>query len=384
MATFECKVVELKIEPHPNADLLELAIIGDYRSIVRKGQFKTGSWGIYIPEGAVLPPELISAMGLTGKLAGKEKNRVKAIKLRGVLSQGLVYPCDRVGDEYRFVTLPCRPDDPSGHSEGDIYEIQLGQDMQKEMRVTKYEPPIPTHMAGEVWNAHGYTLKYDVENIKKYPDVIKDGDLVLITEKLHGTWTCFGYHPDIPHPIITSKGLSARGLAFKLNAENMMNLYIRSYQNMHTEGENGHLVSILDRLRAQFVPGLAVYVLGETFGRGVQDLDYGVQKPIFRAFDIYVMDPATREGRYLAGHEFTFTCAKAQIPVVPVLWHGSFSKEVLTELTDGKDNITGSHIREGVVVRPLVQERTHEELGRVILKSVSEAYLLRGEGTEYN
>lgn len=46
MATFEAKVYRLTIEEHPNADALELAVVGDYRSIVRKGQFKTGDLGV--------------------------------------------------------------------------------------------------------------------------------------------------------------------------------------------------------------------------------------------------------------------------------------------------------------------------------------------------
>ena len=48
MAEFEAKVYRLKIEEHPNADALEIARVGDYRSIVRKGQYKTGDLGVYI------------------------------------------------------------------------------------------------------------------------------------------------------------------------------------------------------------------------------------------------------------------------------------------------------------------------------------------------
>ena len=66
MATFEAKVYKLKIEEHPNADALELAVVGDYRSIVRKGQFKTGDLGVYIPEAAVCPDWLIRELGLEG------------------------------------------------------------------------------------------------------------------------------------------------------------------------------------------------------------------------------------------------------------------------------------------------------------------------------
>jgi len=94
MATFEVKVYKLTIEEHPNADAIELAKVGDYRSIVGKGQFNTGDLGVYIPEGAIVPELIIERLGLVGKLAGKKKNRVKAIRLRKVLSQGLIYPVE--------------------------------------------------------------------------------------------------------------------------------------------------------------------------------------------------------------------------------------------------------------------------------------------------
>ena len=61
---------------------------------MQKGVYKTGDLGVYIPEQAVLPEWVISRLGLEGRLAGKAQNRVKAIKLRGVLSQGLIYPVE--------------------------------------------------------------------------------------------------------------------------------------------------------------------------------------------------------------------------------------------------------------------------------------------------
>ena len=178
MAEFECKVYKLEILPHPNADVIELAKVGDYLSIVKKGDFQTGDLGVYIPEAAICPNWLIVELGLEGKLAGKDKNRVKAIKLRGILSQGLIYP----------VHYHPRED-------GDRYEISIngkwlivkeGQDVTEELGIIKWSPPIPVHMAGEVWNAHGMTLKYDVENFKKYPNVLNEGEHVVMTEKIHG------------------------------------------------------------------------------------------------------------------------------------------------------------------------------------------------------
>ncbi|TFG98651.1 RNA ligase (ATP), partial [Candidatus Thorarchaeota archaeon] len=89
MSTFAVKVARIRaIEPIENADVIELAVIGDYRSVVRKGDFRAGDLAVYVPEASLVPEWLLEKMGLTGKLTGKLKNRVKAMKLRGCLSQG--------------------------------------------------------------------------------------------------------------------------------------------------------------------------------------------------------------------------------------------------------------------------------------------------------
>ena len=92
MAAFESRIHALRIEPHPNADRLELAAVGGFRCVVGKDSFTDGDLAAYIPEGAVCPDWLIAELGLEGKLAGAGKNRVKAVRLRGALSQVLVYP----------------------------------------------------------------------------------------------------------------------------------------------------------------------------------------------------------------------------------------------------------------------------------------------------
>lgn len=69
---------------------------------------------------------------------------------------------------------------------------------------------------------------------------------------------------------------------------------------------------------------------------------------------------------------------------VPVLYRGPFDAATLALHMDGKTIIGGAaHIREGVVVTPLI-ERRDDQIGRVILKSVSGDYLLRkGDATEF-
>lgn len=370
MATFEAKVYKLKIEEHPNADALELAVVGDYRSIVRKGQFKTGDLGVYIPEAAVLPEWLIEELGLVGRLAGKRSNRVKAVKLRNILSQGLIYPVTELSDGKPGVKFR------NDVGESLVISVFEGMRVDDVLNITKYEPPIPVHLAGEVWNAHGKTINYDIENFKKYPNVFTEGEPVFFTEKIHGTWSCIGYHPDVEIPIITSKGLSGQGLAFKMNGVNEKNTYVRTlYETPY-----------LDRAKMyveQKYGNVPFYILGEIFGKGIQDLTYGTNEPTFRAFDVYVGQPGT--GRYLGYTDFVQFCQYVGVDRVPVVYTGSFSKEIMEEMTSGKEVISGkeANIREGIVIKPIV-ERYDVELGRVVLKSISEQYLLRKDGTEFN
>ncbi|MCA9692955.1 MAG: RNA ligase (ATP), partial [Myxococcales bacterium] len=187
MATFKVQTVRVLIEEHPNADALELARVGDYRSVVRKGQFKSGDLVAYIPEQAIVPAPLLEELGLTGRLAGKDKDRVKAIRLRGVLSQGLCYPARETWSE--------------------------GQDVGEELGLSKYEPPVPTHMAGNVYGAGPERcVRYDIENFQRYPEVLVAGEEVVFTEKIHGTWCQIGVMPtalaDAEHGplVVSSKG----------------------------------------------------------------------------------------------------------------------------------------------------------------------------------
>jgi RNA ligase (TIGR02306 family) len=357
MASLIVKVVRIKIEPHENADALEIACVGDYQSIVRKGDFVSGELVAYIPEQSIVPEALLDGLGLRGKLAGANGDRVKAIRLRGVLSQGICYKA----------------------REGWVE----GQDVREELGIVKYEPPVPTQMAGTVWAAgHDRCIRYDIENFKMYPDVIAPGEQVVFTEKLHGTWCQIGVvRPDLADAthgrlVASSKGMASQGLAMQPDApENATNLYVRAARHS----------GLLEKLADSEV---SVFVLGEVFGKGVQDLHYGASAGSdeslgFRVFDVYVGDPGA--GRYLNDDELDAFCRTHALERVPVLYRGPFSREAMLEHTSGPETLSGkgAHIREGIVMRPVV-ERRHVELGRVQLKSVSEAYLLRKGATEYS
>src|SRR5688572_15591160 len=93
MSTFAVTIERIaEVEMHTNADRLEMAKVASmsYQFVIGKGQFKPGDLVIYFPIDSLLPQNVITAIGLEGKLSGAEKNRVKTVRLRGAISQGVV------------------------------------------------------------------------------------------------------------------------------------------------------------------------------------------------------------------------------------------------------------------------------------------------------
>lgn len=375
MAKFDVTVRRLdEVSPHPNADRLALARVGGYHTVVAKDQFTPGDLIAYIPEAAVLPAGLLEAMGLTGKLAGPDFNRVKAVKLRGMLSQGLV--------------LAARPD------------WVEGQSVMDELGITKLDPGVPEGAEGE-----RYTLEqeeyvaFDIDNIKAYPDLIIEGEQVVMTEKVHGVFMAVGAIVPVegevrPHyagrAFVSSKGVLSERNAFVIepvaDEEGKLpkpNLYVGMAKE---QGLFDKVIALSDRF------GANVFVLGEMFGSGVQDLAYGAAQGerTFKAFAIAVRAPdedALPGGwRWLDDAVLDETLAAVGIDRVPVIYRGPFSAQALAEATNGREQVSGrqAHLREGVVVVPAIERSTQAlDTFRVALKSVSEAYLSRKGGTEY-
>lgn len=411
MANFECKVVKIeKKANHPNADRLTIYNIGGYNCISNKlpdgsDRYNVGDLVVYIPENALLPEWLLKKMDFwnkeknCGMLAGKEGNRVKPLKLRGIFSEGILYPAKEIEvgndtednyrrSEYRIEGKP--------YGMGDVYVpensyipylvVNEGDNVADFLGITKYEPPIPATMGGEIFNGGTeIVVPYDVEPIQKYMDAFVEGELFEATEKIHGTQTrfifskgianeeTFGENKDI---YIASKGQGDKGLFFKNNLSNANSYYVRAFKLNDIENKvvNSELYKNSDMLT----------LFGETYG--MQDLKYGLENGHigYRLFDVYVGKP--RQGRFLNYEECKAFALELGIERVPSLYVGEYSFEKVMELTSGKTTLgkNKDQIREGVVIRPL-NERYINGLGRCFLKSVSEAYKLRkGETTEYN
>lgn len=393
MASFATRVVQIEtpVEHHPDADRLSIVRIAGYLCISGKlpdgsHRYKEGDYVVYIPEAAVVPEPILRALdfwgvnkktGLpSGMLDGTNGDRVKARRLRGIFSQGILYPVEK-GPNGLFVSVPLyNGDELLGYTDT---VVTPGEDISGLLHITKYEPPVPVHMAGEVCNLFGVPYKYDFESVQSVTDLFDVGEEVVATEKLHGTFFQAGYVPGLENPecfgggdfFVTSKGIGNRGLAFKDNANNDGNLYVKTLRQMIADGVTDRMKTISD--------GKTIRIFGEVFGTGVQDLHYGMKQASFRLFDIMIGD------EFLTPEEMGKVAFALGIPVVPVLYSGPYDTDALVAVRDGKDTLSNSHVREGIVIRSATGAR-HPLHGRKIGKWISPDYLTRGNknATEFN
>ncbi|MDQ1030539.1 RNA ligase (TIGR02306 family) [Streptomyces umbrinus] len=354
MSTLRVTAEVLTVHEHPNADALELAQVGLYRAVVAKGVYRTGETAVYIPEQSVLPEELIEELGLTGRLAGSRSDRVKAVRLRGELSQGIV----------------CRPKVLAGV---DLARAAAdGTDFAERLGITKWVPPIPPTMDGEVEPAPDLLPWVDIENIQRYPDIFTPGEDVVLTEKLHGSACLLTYFAEDGRVQVSSKGFGAKYLAL---TEDPRNLYWRA---VHGHGVTAAAARLAERLGAR-----RVGVFGEVYGAGVQDLTYGAdgrrESLGYAVFDVSA--EIDGEVRWLDATKLL----TGELPLVPRLYEGPYDIGRVLEFASGRETVSGQglHLREGVVIRPATERYSPVTGGRAVAKAVSPAYLTRKGGTEY-
>lgn len=338
MSTFACPIVRVTgITKHPNADTLSMATVEGCPVIFGTEMFKEGDPAIYVPVDAVVP-ETVQGTEFLGK-----HRRIKAKKLRGIFSMGLLLPLEPT----LMGVIGCVQIEPNP------------EDVASVLGITKYEEPEPLFMQTEQAPAPktpSFPPVYDVESFRKYHHLFTPGEEVYVSEKIHGTNARFVYWDGQLHC----------GSHKTWKAVDERNLWWRVAKAYNLEQ------------RLKHDPGMIVY--GEIYGQ-VQDLKYGAKlnELFFRAFDVY----HTGVGQWFSYRPFLCWCDEMEIPRVPTLYKGEYTGfEALAPLAEGKSTLA-DHMREGFVIKP-TDERWNNETGRTIAKLVSEAYLLRKGGTEHH
>lgn len=328
----------LAIHPIENADAIELAQINGWQCVVKKGEFAIGALGVFLEIDAI-PPELPQLAFLwTSRNAESpqprpESFRIKTMRLRGALSQGLLMPL------VQFAL-------PENLSEGDDLTAILG--------VGKWEPPAPSGMGDFRGPFPPLVRKTDEMRVQSVPGVLDElrGMPYVITLKCDGTSATYCIDPRTDEFHACGRNQSI------------------------TEGAN-HYWNIAKKYELEAAlrkaPHLAVQ--GEICGPGIQKNRLGLKSLGFFAFNVYDQ----KQGKYLNHDEARGFLEAVNLPAVPVIEEGesfAHTQESLLTLAEGKYDGTNNE-REGIVIRPRVERNSLLLAGRLSFKAISNRFLLK-------
>lgn len=346
-----CKI--LKVEKHPNADKLSIATVKGWNCIISLNQYKEGDLVIFCPPDSIIPDDLIEKYNLTYL---KKGGRVKTVKLRKFISQGLILdiPTDKNWKE--------------------------GKEVAKELGITKYEPPVSHNlqMGNRPSKKKRNPLfdKYtDIENIKNYHTVFTEEDRVVITEKIHGSNFRAGNLKRYTDSLWGKfKSFLFGKYQFVYGSHNVQKTALNRKMGFYGENVYGKIARKYNL--AEIIP--EDYILyGEIYGKGIQELEYGMEDIDVVFFDIKY------KGKYLNWTDFDDFCRSKKLPFVPVFAVENFHPDMLEKYTQGESALCHGQIREGCVIKSL-EEENNPRIGRKILKSINPEYLVKKNRTEHH
>lgn len=368
MSEFAVNLHQIEVTEHPNADALELAVVGGFNSVVRKGEYRTGDIVLYFPTAAILPREILGACDLwdadkdKGMLAGSGGNRVKPIRLRGELSEGIV----------------AKPENTILGPIGFASNLDYSHDYAEVLGIVKWIPPVPASFGGKARGNADIIPMSDIENAKspKWGQLISDDQDVIATEKIHGS--CCVVNRRNGDFTVTSKGLSKKSIVLQ---EEEGNIYwqavryhgIEQFTEMLSEGDTFN-----------------VSIFGEVFGPNVQGgFHYGLQHRQLRIFDIMIDDKYLSYDQccaLLRAFEYDWKLEYGVVApsMTPALYRGPYDAQKLSEMVSGNETISGTeaHMREGIVVS-VDPPQIARNGKRLRLKMISPEYLARKNPTEF-
>lgn len=328
------------INPIPGADAIEVATVGGWKVVVKKGEYQVNDLAVYCEIDSFIPTTIASFLtkpGHTPKVyEGVEGERLRTVRLRKTLSQGLLLPLTVVSD--------------NGHT---IYRVE-GLDVSEVLGIVKYEPPVPAQLAGLVkGNFPSQIPKTDAERIqnlsRELNEWIEQKIKFEVTIKLDGSSMTVAKIGDDVH-------VCSRNLSLKLE------------QDGNTFVEAAKKYDLINKLK-DYPIDLAIQ--GELIGPGIQNNQEKLSSHEFYVFEIYDI----KAGRYLSPTDRYKVCDELGLKHTPVL-HASIElgdlglKTVDDALAfaEGK-SLNPAVSREGVVFK--------NEDGSIKWKSISNSWLMK-------
>ncbi len=332
----------------PGADTIDVATIDGWKVVVKKGEFVVGEDCLYFEIDSFLPesdPRYRFLMKSSRMFEGVRGHKLRTIKLRGQMSQGLALPLDAFPE----LMIPASLEERA---------LLRDLDFAEALGIKKFELPIPASLAGEVKGLFpSFIRKTDQERCQNLIEEIftqnKDAKYE-ITIKLDGTSVTYYFFKG-------DRGACSRNLELMINDANKDNTIVKLFK------ESGLIESGCQDFAIQ----------GELMGPGIQCNRESLKTHCFYVFDVQnlvtgeYLSPAERaafmESLYVTGH-----VNKEMVLHIPVLNRnvslielGIMNTEDLLDFAEGPS--LNSKVREGVVFR--------REDGRFSFKAISNAFL---------
>lgn len=334
------------IEPIENADKIEYASVLGWHCVVKKGEFKVGDKCIYVEIDSILPSD-----NPIFDFMKDRKYRVKTIKLRGKISQGIIFP------------MSILPKDESKYSVGD--------DVTNILKIKKYEPeevidttPNYSYKKGWLYNhtpgfIRGFIITHCRKLAKKLyhiPDPKKPFPTSLVPKTdetrvqsfdpgffIENAGKCFSYSEKVDGSSTTiyyyngHVGVCSRNMELPLDDGNKYVEAINKYD-------------LIDKL-TKFckLNKCNIALQGELLGPGVQGNKYKLDTYMIMFFNAFNIDTQ----RYFIESSLTQLCEYFGLSRVPYFDPVKFKEtaDAWVELSKDNSKLYMPIQREGIVVR---------------------------------
>ncbi len=333
------------------ADHIEAYRIDGWWVVDKKDQYQVGDLVVYCEVDSWIPHDLAPFLS-KGKepriFKGVVGERLRTVRLKGQLSQGLLLPFTETLADY------AKDFDDEGQPfwMGPEDFFQEGQDVSEVLGIQKWEAPIPAQLAGQMRG--------------NFPSAVKktDADRVQNLNRSIEQWKQAEYTFTVMEKIDGSSS------TFYLDQENDFHVCSRNW-DLKDEGENTYWnmakkYSIQEKMIANNMQGLAIQ--GETFGFGLNGNLYKMQIQDLMVFSIY----DTKTSSYLPTMEAKKIADVLGLNFVPIIGQCNdlLSIDEMLSLAEFKSNLNHSVDAEGHVYRC-------NEDPNISFKAISNTYLIK-------
>jgi RNA ligase (TIGR02306 family) len=304
----------ISVEPHPNADRLDLVKVLGYQCVTEKGLHSAGDLIIYIQPDSVLPEDAAWAEGYRKYSPG----RIKAVKLRGEFSEGIIVKQEQISHLWN----------------SPFVDTDEGYEMAETLSIKHYEPPLPQDLSAKGLLPFGIP-KTDEERWENITGRLLFGEKVDVSLKIDGqSWSAY-YNVDTK-----DFGVLGRTMEYKEDAHNRYTAHIERL------GFKERFIAFCEEY------GVSLCIRGESYGDGLQAHSFNPHAKekaglaIFSVYNIKTRKYERRDDKYY----FIPLCEALGLPTVPILERDVvLTQELIDKYSVGLKKIDGKPF-EGVVI----------------------------------